>query len=161
MAQQNETVEIPPKKSKKMVIALAAVLLLGSAGGAGAWYYSQSQHDTKAKTVKHEPEKPPLFVSLETFTVNLQPDPNEQFLQVDLTLQLTEEADALLVKQHMPEVRNRLLMLLTTKKSSEISTVEGKKKLGEEVSAQLNQPFTAGSKLQKLNGVFFTSFVIQ
>lgn len=159
MAQENKAEAIPPKKSKKMFFMLATVLLVLGAGGAGAWHYSQPQH--AAKQGKEEPPKPPVFVSLETFTVNLQPDPNEQFLQVDLTLQLADEDDAMLVKQHMPEVRNRLLMLLTSKKSAEISTVEGKKKLGEEISAQLNESFTAGNKLQKVAGVFFTSFVIQ
>ena len=110
---------------------------------------------------KQEPPKPPVFVSLETFTVNLQPDPAEQFLQVDLTLQLPDEEQAKIVQQHMPEVRNRLLMLLTSKKSSEITTIDGKKQLGREISAQLDQPFTAGVKLQQAPGVFFTSFVIQ
>jgi flagellar FliL protein len=159
MAQQNEVEVIPPKKSKKLLIIVGALLLLGSAGGAGAWYYTQASHAPKA--AKEEPPKPPVFVSLDTFTINLMAEPAEQFLQVDITLQLADDIDAALVKTHMPEVRNRLLMLLTTKKGSEISTLEGKKQLGTEISAQLNQPFTAGSKLNKVAGVFFTSFVIQ
>lgn len=158
MAQQNEVEVIPPKKSKKILI-IGAILLLGSAGGAGAWYYTQTPH--APKVAKEEPPKPPVFVSLDTFTINLLAEPAEQFLQVDITLQLADEIDAALVKTHMPEVRNRLLMLLTTKKGSEISTLEGKKILSSEISAQLNQPFTAGSKLNKVAGVFFTSFVIQ
>ncbi|WP_020166553.1 MULTISPECIES: flagellar basal body-associated protein FliL [Methylotenera] len=158
MAQQNEVDVIPPKKSKKIII-LSALLLLGSAGGAGAWYYNQAPHSPKA--VKEKPSKPPVFVSLDTFTINLLPDPAEQFLQVDITLQLADETDAALVKTHMPEVRNRLLMLLTTKKGDDISTLEGKKKLSTEISAQMNQTFTAGNKLNKVAGVFFTSFVIQ
>lgn len=158
MAQQNDVEVIPPKKSKKIFI-LGVLLLLGSAGGAGAWYYTQAPH--APKSIKEEPPKPPVFVSLDTFTINLLPEPAEQFLQIDITLQLADEVDATLIKTHMPEVRNRLLMLLTTKKSSEINTLEGKKKLSTEISAQLNQSFTAGSKLSKVAGVFFTSFVIQ
>lgn len=158
MAQQNEVDVIPPKKSKKIII-IGALLLLGCAGGAGAWYYNQALHSPRA--VKEKPPKPPVFVSLDTFTINLLPDPAEQFLQVDITLQLADEADATLVKTHMPEVRNRLLMLLTTKKGAEISTLEGKKKLSTDISAQLKQTFTAGNKLNNVAGVFFTSFVIQ
>lgn len=161
MAQDKEKEAVPQKKPrKKLVVALAALVILGAAGGAGAWYY-QNHPALAHKKAKEEPPKPPVFVSLETFTVNLQPDPAEQFLQVDLTLQLADEAEAELIKQHMPEVRNRLLMLLTSKKSSEISSVEGKKKLSVEISAQLKEAFVAGSKLQKVAGVFFTSFVIQ
>ena len=161
MAQQDLAVEeTPPKKSrKKLFMVTAVVLLLAAAGGGGFWYFNQASA-TPAQA-KQEPPKPPVFVSLETFTVDLQPDPAEQFLQVDLTLQLPDEEQAKIVQQHMPEVRNRLLMLLTSKKSSEITTIDGKKQLGREISAQLDQPFTAGVKLQQAPGVFFTSFVIQ
>lgn len=158
MAQQNEVEVTPPKKSKKILI-IGALLLLGCAGGAAAWYFNQAPHSPKA--VKEEHPKPPVFVSLETFTINLLPDPAEQFLQVDITLQLADEADAELIKTHMPEVRNRLLMLLSTKKGTEISTLDGKKKLSADISEQLKQTFTAGSKLNKAAGVFFTAFVIQ
>lgn len=113
MAQQNE-VEVTPPKNQKILI-IGALLLLGCAGGAAAWYFNQAPHSPKA--VKEEHPKPPVFVSLETFTINLLPDPAEQFLQVDITLQLADEADAELIKTHMPEVRNRLLMLLSTKKA--------------------------------------------
>lgn len=152
-----ETEEVPVKKSrKKLLLILGCVLLLG--GGAGAWYFTQPAAPAKAK---QQPPKPPIFVSLETFTVNLQPDPAEQFLQVDLTLQLADEQEAELVKLHMPEVRNRLLMLLTSKKSADISSMDGKKALSQEIATQLKQPFSAGVKLQRAPGVFFTSFVIQ
>ena len=133
MAQQDLAVEeTPPKKSrKKLFMVTAVVLLLAAAGGGGFWYFNQAAA-TPAQA-KQEPPKPPVFVSLETFTVNLQPDPAEQFLQVDLTLQLPDEEQAKIVQQHMPEVRNRLLMLLTSKKSSEITTIDGKKQLGREI----------------------------
>ena len=161
MAQQDLAVEeTPPKKSrKKLFMVTAVVLLLAAAGGGGFWYFNQASA-TPAQA-KQEPPKPPVFVSLETFTVNLQPDPAEQFLQVDLTLQLPDEEQAKIVQQHMPEVRNRLLMLLTSKKSSEITSIDGKKQLSREISAQLKQAFTAGVPLQQAPGVFFTSFVIQ
>lgn len=161
MAQQTEEVAAPvPKKSKKMLIIALAVLLLGGAGGAGAWYFTQTPH-AKKEAKKEEPAKPPVFIGLDTFTVNLVPDQTEQFLQVDITLQFAGEEDAAVVKTHMPEVRNRLLMLLTTKKANEINTLEGKKKLSTEISTQLNQAFTAGTTPNKVAGVFFTSFVIQ
>jgi flagellar FliL protein len=150
--------ELPKKSGRKWLIIVGTLLL--AVGGAGAWYFLGQQPSGPAK-VKQEPPKPPIFVSLDTFTVNLQADPAEQFLQVDLTLQLADEAEANIVKQHMPEVRNRLLMLLTSKRGSEIATIEGKKKLSQEIAAQLKDAFAAGAKLQHVPGVFFTSFVIQ
>jgi flagellar FliL protein len=159
MAQANQTPEAVPAKSRKKVLFLAAIVMaLVSAGASGAWYMVQQKSHPE---VKHEAPKPPVFVSLEPFTVNLQPDPDDQFLQVEISLQVADQEQADLIKLEMPKVRNRLLLLLSSKKSSEISSVKGKNQLSEEIIAQIDQPFSPSAKGQNLLGVFFTSFVIQ
>lgn len=152
--------ELPAAKPRKKLLLIAAVALavLGS-GGAGAWYFTQQ--NSGAHAAKPEPAKLPVFVNLEPFTVNLQPDSGEQYLQVALTLQVTDEAQTEIIKLHMPQVRSRLLLLLSSKKASEISTVEGKNHLASEIIAQVKQPFTPKTAPQNVSGVFFTSFVIQ
>ena len=61
----------PVKKSnKKLFIIIGAVLLLLGGGGAAAWFMTQGGHGSKEAHV--EPAKPPVFLPLETFTVNLQ-----------------------------------------------------------------------------------------
>lgn len=164
MAQDPAVEELSKKKSKKklIVILAAAIVLLGGGGGAAAWYFTQQKPDThKKEAVEEAPPAAPVFLTLETFTVNLNPEAGEQYLQVDITLNTADQAEADLIKLHMPQVRNRVLMLLTSKKASDISTVEGKKALSEEIARQINEPFTPKAKPQKVSGVFFTSFVIQ
>jgi flagellar FliL protein len=102
-----------------------------------------------------------VFVTLEAFTVNLQPDPDEKFLQLEISLQVANPEQEELLKLQMPAVRSRLLMLLTSKTASEISTSEGKQKLSDEIVAEVKKPFSKGAKPQEVTGVFFTSFVIQ
>lgn len=152
--------EVPAVKLKKkrLLIAGVALAVLGS-GGAGAWYFTQQ--NSGPHTAKLESAKLPVFVNLEPFTVNLQPDSGEQYLQVALTLQVTDAAQTELIKLHMPQVRSRLLLLLSSKKASEISTVEGKNHLASEIITQVKQPFTPKTAPQNVIGVFFTSFVIQ
>ena len=70
-----------------------------------------------------------------------------------------EEAEAL--KGQMPAIRNRLLLLLTSKQANQISTMEGKQELSKEILTEVNKPFSEHGKPQKVTGVFFTSFVIQ
>ncbi|HNZ57241.1 MAG TPA: flagellar basal body-associated protein FliL [Methylophilaceae bacterium] len=155
-----EAAEAAPKSKKKLIVIIAAVVLLAGGGGA-AWFFTQSKADHK-KEVKHEEvEKAPVFVTLETFTVNLQPDPDEKFLQLDITTQVATPEAAEQLKAQMPAVRNRLLMLLTSKLASEISTTEGKQALSEEITAELKKPFSEKGKPLEVSGVFFTSFVIQ
>lgn len=151
------------KSSKKLFIIIgAALLVLGGAGG-GAWYYFGQDAGTSAHPApaKHEPAKPPVFVVLEQFTVNLTSEGTDQFLQVSLTLQVGDQVQVDLFKQYMPLVRSRLLLLLSTKKASELSTADGKKKLTDEIIALMKQPFAPHSPPQSVSNVFFTSFVIQ
>ena len=156
-----EVAEVAPKSKKKLIIIIAAVLLLAVAGGAG-WFFTHQKSDHKKEEVKHEePAHAPVFVPLETFTVNLQPDPDEKFLQLELSLQVVSPEQAELLKAQMPAVRNRLLMLLTSKTASEISNSEGKQKLSDEIVAEVKKPFSKDAKPQEVTGVFFTSFVIQ
>ncbi|MDD2933040.1 MAG: flagellar basal body-associated protein FliL [Methylotenera sp.] len=150
-----------PASKKKLIIIIAAVVLLAGGGGA-AWFLTQQKSDHKKVEAKHEePAHAPVFLTLETFTVNLQADPDEKFLQLDLSLQVPTPEAAEAIKVQMPAVRSRLLMLLTSKSASEISTVEGKQELTEEIVAEVKKPFAAGGKPQEVLGVFFTSFVIQ
>lgn len=162
---QEVTQEVQPQKSKKglILILVGVVLVLALGGGAAYWYFSQKshgEHEGKPKEEKVE-VKEPVFVKLETFTVNLQPDPDAQFLQVDLTVQVEDKEQADSITLHMPSVRNRILMLLSGKKSSDLLTIEGKQALTKEIMKQLAQPFSKGAKPLVINDVFFTSFVIQ
>jgi flagellar FliL protein len=147
-----------PKKKLLIVIA-GALLALGLAGG-GTWFMMSG----KKNTAEHKEVKKiitPVFVAIEPFTVNLQPENGEQYLQLTFSLQMEGPEQVELIKQNMPKVRSRLLMLLSSKKSSELTTSEGKQQLAAEIIAQIKQPFTADGPQQEVMEVLFTSFIIQ
>ncbi len=158
MAEPVEAAEgTPPKKSKKkLFVILGALVVLLGGGGAGAWYFLGS---SASKEAHEEPAKAPIFLPLETFTVNLQD--GEQYLQLDITLQLTDPAQVDLLKLHMPRIRSRLLSLLSSKRADELITTEDKKKLTQEILAQVKQPLSPKGKPQQVDDALFTSFVIQ
>jgi flagellar protein FliL len=101
------------------------------------------------------------YVQFETFTVNLLPDPDDKFLQLDLTVEVKGAELAEKMKAQMPALRNRVLLLLTSKKASDISTPEGKAQLSGELLVELKKPLAAHGKPLKVTQVLFTSFVIQ
>jgi flagellar protein FliL len=120
-----------PKKSKLLLVVVLVIVLL-AAGGAGAWWFlSQSQGDDEG--AEEIAAKPSIFLPLEQFTVNLQLEEGQQFLQTALTLKVSEQEISDAIKAQMPEVRSRLLFLLSSKKPSELSSQEGKNKLTEEI----------------------------
>jgi len=160
-AEAGEAAPAAKKSKKKLFVILFVLLLLAGGGGGAAWYFLGPNSGGAHAKPKAEPPKPPVFASLDPFTVNLQPENGEQYLQVAMTLQVADQAQADLIKLYMPLVRSRLLLLLSSKKASELTSADGKKKLSEEIIAQIKQPFAPQSEPQKISSVLFTSFVIQ
>lgn len=121
----------------------------------------EEEHESGGGGGHGEAAAGPAYLQFETFTVNLLPDPDEKFLQLDLTIEAKDAALADKIKAQMPLMRNRVLMLLTSKKASDIATPEGKTQLSEELLAELKKPMKKGGKPLKIKQVLFTSFVIQ
>lgn len=152
---KKETAEAAPEasaaksgsKKKWVLIALAGVLLVAGAAG-GAWFMLKSgpadagdaPAKTAKKTEKPKDNEPPVFLPLEAFVVNLRaqaPQTGDQFLQTEMTLRLAGPEVVNMVKLHMPEVRNRVLRLLSTKTSQDLLTTEGKDSLAESIRTEI------------------------
>lgn len=138
-----------PKKSKLPLIIVLVVVLLAGAGGA-AWFMmrgsaDEAEEDTKAAA------KPSIFLPLDQFTVNLQPDDGQQFLQVAMTLKVVDQQTADAIKAALPEVRSRVLLLLSSKKPSQLISLEGKNRLAEEIIYEVEHtmPFEKKKKKKK------------
>jgi flagellar FliL protein len=117
------------------------LLLVGIAGGAG-WFFSKGSapaagHEEAAKA--DQPVHEAKFVALgENFTVNLQREEGDQYLQAGITLKILQPELEEKIKAQMPEIRSKLLFLLSAKKPSELQTVEGKRKLIAEIIAEVD-----------------------
>ena len=157
---------------KKLIMIIVAVLILAIGGGGGAYFMlkghdDSAEHDdepvkkSKSKKKKKHEAGPPVYVPVEAFTVNLQPEEGEQYLQLAFTLQVPDAEQSESIKNNMPKVRSRILLLLSSKKASEINTPEGKQALSKEILEQVNQPFEDGGDEQEVSEVLFTSFIIQ
>lgn len=136
-------------------LALAAVIFLAGAGGAWFWWSHNAAPVSKAAP---PPPPKPVFVELGSFTVNLAAD---RVLQTSLTIQVKGSDEAEQIKLYMPQVKSRLLLLMSAKNADELNTAKGKEALAADIAALLRQPFTKGLAPMSLAGVFFTAFVIQ
>lgn len=158
----NNSAETPaaPASRKKLLIIVLAVLLLGG-GGAAGWYFLKPQAAQNAQTA-HAPVKPPpappVFVELEAFTVNLAGD---RVLQTTITLQVKEAKDGEQLKLYLPQVKNRMLLLLSAKAIDDLQSPTGKQALAAEVASVLGQAYAKDLAPPVINGVYLTSFVIQ
>jgi flagellar FliL protein len=155
-------------KKKLMIMAIAGVLVLGGGAGAG-WFFLHGSGDAEAAHAEDAPAKKKKdkehvkaeYVPVESFTVNLQPENGDQYLQIQFTLQVDGPEQVALIKDNMAKVRSRVLLLLSGKKASEINTVAGKQQLAAEIKAVVQEPFDEGGDDQDVSDVLFTSFIIQ
>ncbi|MQY51591.1 flagellar basal body protein FliL [Rhodocyclus tenuis] len=163
-----------PKKSKKLLIIIIAVVVLLVAGGAGAFFVLHKSGDEgddevateDAKPVKKKKagkETPPVFVPFEAFTVNLVPEQGDQYLQLIISVDTPDEQTAEEVKAQTPKLRNKVMLLLSDKKASEILPKEGKEKLAVEIRDQMNLVLDPSAKpgYGPVREVLFTSFIVQ
>ena len=94
-------------------------------------------------------------VALPPFVVNLA-DPNaRRYLKVVLEVEVTSNPE--LLEDNKAKIRDALLMLLSSKNSQDLSTLEGKILLRKEIVDRLNQAIGQ----PKVSRVYFTDFVIQ
>lgn len=153
---EKETDKAPKKKSPLVMILVVTLVALG--GGVGAtWFLLKNQIQTEGGEVK----KPTTFMDLDVFTVNLQPEDGDHYLQVGLTIKILQTKVGDEIKKQMPEVRNRLLLLLSGKKPSEISTADGKQQLSTEITHEIKESLDSEPMKEEIIDVLFTSFVIQ
>ena len=118
----------------------------------------EAKADTEAEEETDE-HAVPVFVPLEAFTINLQPD--GQFLQVTFNVQVKDEKTGEELKVYMPQIRSRLLLLLSNKTATELVKHEGKINLVKEIKQQIELPFKKGAEPIKITEVLITSFIIQ
>jgi flagellar FliL protein len=154
-----EAAAAPKSAKNKLAVMIALAVLVAGVGGGAAWYFTQG----KAAGAEHKAAKaePPEYVPLDTFTVNLQPENGDQYLQIAFSLQVPSQKEGDLIKANMAKVRSRVLLLLSGKKASEIATVEGKHQLAKEIVASLRQPFVDKGEPQQISDVLYTAFIIQ
>ena len=177
-----EVASQPANNTLKIVLITVLVIVLSAASAGGVWYFlSGKSHSASEKSAEGETEAAaeaeapaeeteesengdekaaePIFVTLEPFTVNLLPE--GQFLQATFVLQIKNEKEAELIKVFMPQIRSRLLLMLSGKTADALSSQQGKTDLIKEIKQLISQPFKAGQKPVTVEEVHVTAFIIQ
>jgi len=180
--------ETPKKKSKLLLIIIIAVLVLVLGGGGATFFLlkkkaaaeEEAEEDdgppTKAlkakKKKKDEHATPPVFTKLEPFVVKLQSEGQEAYVQAVPELKLLDAPIAEQIKQFMPEIRHKVLMILAGKNASDLSTPDGMQVLANQIRESINgtlteeKPDPAKEKLDQnedgpVLAVFFSSLIVQ
>ncbi len=149
--------EQSPKKSKlKLIIIAVAAMLIGAGGIYGYSKYDKEKKDnaeaTKEKLMS-------IVCPLNSFVVNLQDKTGvgKRYLKLTMQLEVGKEDDKLLIGNHNAQIRDTVLLLLSSQSLKEINTMEGKLELKQTLLSRMNQ--ILGNNV--VRGIYFTEFVVQ
>jgi flagellar FliL protein len=159
-------------KSGILMIAAAALVSL-CVGAGGAFFFLGSHAEAPAGPVVSEAEamaaaegdshkqasdsyKERLF-ALEPLVVNVTGDGYNRFLKLRVELEAGDVGLKTEIEARLPQVRDALIVLLSSKQLSDITDFEGKALLKEDILERVNDLLESGD----VKSVLFTEFVVQ
>jgi flagellar protein FliL len=153
-----EAAKTPGKKggSKKLlIIIVVAILVLGGAGGF-AGYKLLSGKDKPAEGSEHKKvEEKSVLIALDPFVVNLSD--HGRYLKMTMQAEITDPAQQQVVTDKVPNIRDAVITLLSSKSADSVAGPEGKLQLKDELLLRSNQ--AVGKDVFK--NLYFTEFVMQ
>lgn len=176
----------PKKKKGKLFLVVGLVVILLAGGGGGFYFWSKSNaaeaaetSDSKSKSKKSgskaddaenssgddnlenalpDDANVKQVVELQPFIVNLADADSARYLRMTVSLGIGEEgAEDKPDPLFLTRVKNAMLAVLTTKKSEDVLTVEGKAKLRQE----LLKAAQAASEKPHVEAIYITDFIVQ
>jgi len=95
--------------------------------------------------------------NLDPFIVNLQDNSGTRYLKLTVNLELASPSAQAELNAQTTQIRDSLIILLSSKSYTDIGTVEGKYQMRDEIVSRVNQFLTKS----KVKTAYFTEFVIQ
>ena len=180
----DEAVEVKPKKKSNLlviilsvvtvlllvVVSVGATLFMTGAltdGGGGAEHAATEDGADNAKGGKkdedaHGEKAKPHYVELgDPLIVNFVENNQIRYLQVKMEVMTYDETMPDKIKEHMPLIRNNLLMMLSDLDYETISTFTGKQKIRDEALAEIQSIMKEQTGDKVVEELYFTSFVMQ
>lgn len=184
--------EAPKKKGKLMLFVIIGVVVLALIGGGAAFFLmkkapaegEEGDEDTPAKVEKgkkkdkkKDPLALPTFYKFDKpFTVRLQAEGADSYLQADVQLRLLEAPLVDQLKAYDPEIKHKVTLVLLGKKAADLGTPQGVQGLSNEIRDTINSIIEPPDPKAKkpagaagddadpeapVQAVLFTSFIIQ
>jgi Flagellar basal body-associated protein len=152
--------KIDTRKSRRLGLVVALVALVGIASAGAGYVLGNSRMSTQAgDTTRSEA---PIFVALEPFTVNLKSDDGRnRFLHIGMSLRVADVQSQKQAMQYLPQLRSRILLLLSNRQADSLATQDDRTQLAGEILQALNRPVTPDQPPSRFTDIAFTAFMIQ
>jgi flagellar FliL protein len=151
---------------KKIILIAVAVLLLAAAG-AGAMLFLKADPPAEneaagASTEKLPKAADPIYQGLDPdFVVAFQNPKTVRFIKLSIEVMAREDDAIEAVKTHMPAIRDRVIMLLSSKDEASLLDAEGKELLRAELLTAVQAVLQENIGVPGVEAIYFTNFVMQ
>jgi flagellar FliL protein len=166
-ARGNSFAEREDAMNKKAIIIIAGIMLVFMALVGGGFYMmwvkivSLMPPEEVIEEVVEDEEEEAVVIGemfpLDPFVVNLADGNGKRYLRATVQLELAPEQAAATFEQRLPQIRDVVLTILSTKQFEDIRTADGKMSLRTEIITRLNELLNNES----VANIYFTDFVIQ
>jgi flagellar FliL protein len=152
--------------NKKAIIIIAGVMFVFMALVGGGFYMMwvkiaslMPPEEVIEEVVEEEEEVVVIgeMFPLDPFVVNLADGNGKRYLRATVQLELAPEQAVATFEQRLPQIRDVVLTILSTKAFEDIRTADGKMSLRAEFITRLNELLNDES----VANIYFTDFVIQ
>lgn len=133
------------------------------AGGGGHAAVEEGQGSGDEESDGHGGENmPAIYIPIDpAFVVNFASEGRARFLQITVEVMTRDPKVPEHVEQHLPVIRNNLMLLFSSQTYDSVSTLDGKETLREEALAVIQQILEEETGDPGVEAVYFTSFVMQ
>jgi flagellar FliL protein len=156
-----EVEEVKKGSLKKLIILGAALAVLGGGGFAGWKFFlakkMSSSKDQAEQVTQKESVTPGIMCKMDPFIVNLLDQDGKRYLKTQFQIEVDSEEVQKELQERIAQVRDAILLLLTSKTFSQIGVPGGKIELRTELVERINAVLSRGS----IRTLYFTEFVVQ
>lgn len=167
------TTENSPKPNRKKIFLIGGIGLAAVAAiGVGLFFFLNSGKSAKpkesassavsAKEGGHGGKEGvksanPSFFPLEPFILNLADIDSNRYLKISVTIELNDPRAGQEAESRIPQIRDALILLMSSLTYGDIHSIEGKITLQSEIQNRLNKILESGA----VKRVYFTDLVVQ
>ena len=154
-------IEASKKKGgkKKLLFILVPLILILGGGGFAAYHFlfAKKSKTLVNKLVTLSNIQPGPMIKLKSFLTNLANTNRTAYVKVSMSIELKPGSNVGTFKQLTPKVRNRIIMILSSKTSKEIDSPQGQLSLRHQIARSLNQLLGDDT----VTGVYFNNYLVQ
>jgi len=152
--------------NKKLIIIIAIVLIVLIGGSVAAYFIFLKKPPVETNknnnvemilpTTSNESNIGPM-IDISEFIVNIISEDASHYVKAALTLELNNEEVAKEAEKRIPQIRDAILLHISSKTFEELQDLHGKKQLKAEMKSNINAFLKSG----QIKNIYLTDFVVQ